>query len=113
LKKCLKDKYNECVVNAELAAHNDARLARKDTPAMTHDAAASVKIQEMLNDEKANYAATSPLPNLAAKAGDTFKNCYQSVWAGPYTKPGLGTEKWLAGDPAKVSDTKAELKALA
>jgi len=26
LKKCLKTGYNECVVNAELAGHNDARL---------------------------------------------------------------------------------------
>jgi hypothetical protein len=50
LKKCLKDGYNECIVKAELAAHNDARLARKDTPALVHDAAASKKIQEMLND---------------------------------------------------------------
>jgi hypothetical protein len=55
LKKCLKDNYNECVVNAEFAAHNDARLGRKDTPALTHDAKASAKIQEMLNDKTKNY----------------------------------------------------------
>jgi hypothetical protein len=44
LKKCLKDGYDECVVNAELAAHNDARLVRKDTPLLTHHKEASVKI---------------------------------------------------------------------
>jgi hypothetical protein len=44
LKKCLKDSYNECVVTKELNGHNDARLARKDAPALTHDSKASVKI---------------------------------------------------------------------
>jgi len=64
LKKCLKDGYNECVVKAELAAHNDARLARKDAPALAHDSAASVKIQAMLNDKTANYASQASFPSL-------------------------------------------------
>jgi hypothetical protein len=39
-----KDGYNECVVNAELAAHNNDRLKRKETPTLTHDSKASIKI---------------------------------------------------------------------
>jgi hypothetical protein len=55
-KRCMKKTaegkyYSSCVVDAELAAHNDIRLGRKDTPALKHDVAASVKIQEMLDDD--------------------------------------------------------------
>jgi len=73
LPKCLhKDKYNECVVNAELSAHNLARLARKDTPLLAHDSKASIKIQEMLNDKVAKYTDDATMKDLVALAGTDF-----------------------------------------
>lgn len=74
---CWKDGYNECVVTKELAAHNSARLAREDTPALTHDAKASAKIQEMLNDDTKKYADAdlSDFKDLQTIAGGDFKDC--------------------------------------
>jgi hypothetical protein len=97
-KKCLTDNYNECVVTAELGAHNDLRLARVDAPRMTHDAKASVKIQEMLNDKTAAYATKTPFPNLATTAGGAFASCHQSVATitGAYAD-GAGTAHWKTG----------------
>jgi hypothetical protein len=77
-----KDDYNECVVDSELAAHNNARLDRKDTSAMKHDTKASKKIQEMLNDTKtfatqmsAATAKSKSFPDLHTIAGGDFANC--------------------------------------
>jgi hypothetical protein len=104
LKKCLKAGYNDCVVTAELVAHNDARLARKDAPALTHDSKASVKIQELLNANAATYAAETKYPNLASKTGGTFAKCIQSVYKGAYTA-GKGTTEWLKGSTVSASLT--------
>jgi hypothetical protein len=64
LKKCVFDKYDECVVKAELAAHNDARLARKDTPAMVHDVKASQKLQALLDADKDNTVNNEKFPDF-------------------------------------------------
>jgi hypothetical protein len=96
LKKCLKAGYNECVANAELAAHNDARLARKGAAALTLDAKASAKIQAMLNDKTKGYAKKTTMPDLHTLAGAPYTNCIQSVYNGAYT-PGKATEEWLKG----------------
>jgi hypothetical protein len=121
LKKCMKDGYNECIVNAEFAKHNDARLARKDTPALTHDKKASVKIQAMLNDKTKKYAEDSAanFKDLAALAGDDFKNCIQTVFLGTYTSgTSTATDAWLLGSaditdnsviPTTLTDVKKQL----
>ena len=95
-KKCLKTGYNECVVNAELSAHNEARLARKGAAALTLDAKASAKIQAMLNDKTKGYAKKATMPDLQTLAGAPFTNCIQSVYNGAYT-PGAASTAWLLG----------------
>jgi hypothetical protein len=94
-------------VKAELAAHNDARLARKDTPVLTHDVKASAKIQEMLNDKAKKYseATADKFVQLQTAAGGKFSTCIQSVFLGAYTSGGAtATKAWIAGGPALITD---------
>lgn len=77
LKKCIEDNYNDCVVELELNAHNKHRLDRKETPLLTLDKEASVKIQEMLSDKEKKYVNDSAdeFKNLAEIAGGDFAKC--------------------------------------
>jgi len=65
----------------ELAKHNDARLARKETPSLIHDEKASIEIQKQLflADVWAKYSETSP-PALNSIAGGDWANCGESVF---------------------------------